>query len=511
MKGCVYLVGAGPGDPGLLTLKAMHLIQKADLIVYDYLANPAHLRHASRSCVNICVGRGFRHKKLSQQRINRLIVRSAKQGKTVVRLKGGDPFLFGRGGEEALFLYRHRVPFQVVPGITSAVACATYAGIPLTHRDYSSSVTFLTGHKAEDDNLDSIRWENIVSLGGTLVIYMGFYNLKKITERLVAHGMPSKTRVAMVEWGTLGKQRSCRGTLTTVASEAAKKKLKAPCIIIIGEVIALKDRLNWFENLPLFGKKIAVTRTLDPSAALRERLEGLGAEVLEFPTIEIKPPSSFAKLDRAIRKIGNYDWIIFSSVPGVRSFFERLAQLGLDARALAKCRVAAVGPMTSQESQKAGVVPDLVPDRFETKAIANHFKKKFKTLRGKKFLLVRGELAPEGFEKELKKLMGTVDRVDAYRTLLPKSVPASIKNFILKERVDAVTFTSASTVAHFVKIIGLKAARALSGRAAFASIGPVTSNAMKKYGLRRGCQASVYTLEGLIEILCKSLNTRQKK
>lgn len=494
---CVYLVGSGPGDPGLLTLKAQARLREADLIVYDYLANPAHLKHASEKAVKICVGRGFRHKKLSQNRINRLIVRAAKKGQTVVRLKGGDPYLFGRGGEEALFLRKHGIPFQVVPGITSAVACATYAGVPLTHRDFSSSVTFLTGHKANDKDLDLIPWKNIVSLKkGTIVIYMGFYNLGKIARLLVKNGMPEATLAAVIEWGTLGRQRSCEGVLITLAAKSAAMKLKAPCIIVIGQVVSLRKSLNWFEKLPLFGKKIALTRTREQSVPLREKLEELGAEVIEFPTIRIEPPLTFTIMDRAIKNLSEYDWVVFSSAHGARSFFDRLFKLRLDSRALKNCRVAAVGPQTAEEIQKRGVRADLVPERYETKALAEAFTKKIGRLKGKNFLLLRAAIAPDELEKALRKAGAGALRVDAYRTLLPRPKPAK-----LGEEIDAVTFTSASTVDNFVKLTGLKKARVLSRRALFASIGPVTSAALRKHGLRISCEASRFTTEGLVAAL----------
>lgn len=497
---CVYLVGSGPGDPGLLTLKAQARLREADLIVYDYLANPAHLKHAPDRAVKICVGRGFRHKKLSQTKINRLIVGAAKKGQTVVRLKGGDPYLFGRGAEEALFLLKHGIPFQVVPGITSAVACATYAGIPLTHRDFSSSVTFLTGHKADDKDLDLILWKNIVSLKkGTLVIYMGFYNLGKIAKLLVKNGMAGTTPVAVIEWGTLVRQRSCYGTLASIATESAALKLKAPCIIVIGKVVSLRKSLNWFENLPLFRKKIVLTRTREQSAGLREKLEELGAEVIEFPTIRIEPPSSFVPMNRAIKNLSDYDWIVFSSVHGVRSFFDRLFGLGLDSRALKGCRIAAVGPQTAEEIQKRGVRADWVPpERYETKVLADTFRKKTKSLKGKNFLLVRAAVASREFEESLEGCGAKVARVDAYRTLLPKSVPAE-----LPDEIDAVTFTSASTVDHFVKLLGPGKVRAFAKKTLFASIGPVTSEALLKHGLRPGCEAKRYTVDGLVEAMTK--------
>lgn len=401
---------------------------------------------------------------------------------------------------------QHGIPFEVVPGITSAVACATYAGIPLTHRNLSSSVTFLTGHKADDGDLDTIPWESIVSLGhGTIVIYMGFYNLEKIATSLVRHGMDPRTNVAVIEWGTLPRQRSCVGTLETIAGLTREKKFIAPCIIVIGKVVSLRHELGWFESRPLFGKKIVTTRTCGQSTGLRIKLEALGAEVLEFPTIRIGPPAAWEAIDRALGALQTYDWVIFSSPNGVHTFFERLKALRLDARALAQTRVAVVGPQTAGEVQKYGVRADLIPTRFETQALLEAFQKKPSLVKNKKMLLVQAAIAKPDLERGLKKLDAAVVRLAAYRTSLPKLVSPALKTAILKGSVDAVTFTSGSTVEHFAKILGKANARSLSRKAVFASIGPVTSAALKKNKLRLGCEAKTFTIDGLIKTLAEKL------
>ena len=503
-KGRVSLVGAGPGDPGLLTVKALKRLERADLIIYDTLANPRHLAHAKSSAIKICVGKGFRYHRLSQARINRLVIRASKKGWQVVRLKGGDPYLFGRGGEEALFLHRHRIPFEVVPGVTSATACAAYAGIPLTHRSHNSTVTFLTGHRAGDRELDSVPWEKLVSIGGTLVVYMGFYNLTKITERLMRAGMPAATRVSVIEWGTLPYQKSCDGTLRTIGALVKKKKLKAPCIIIIGEVVSLGKQLNWFERLPLFGKKIVVTRTRDKAGLLTERLTELGADVLEFPTIEIKPLSDYSQMDRAVREVLRWDWIIFTSTYGVEAFFKRLLfRHNRDARYLSGVKTAVVGPETELALYKRGVLADLKPARFETSALADEFRRRSISLRGKNVLLFRADKATPELEANFKKLGAQVCRVNAYRTKLPRALPKNFKNELLNGRVSLVTFTSASTVSHFVKILGLDFVKRLARRVKFASIGPVTSRTLKAYGLRPACEAKHFTIDGLVEAIRK--------
>ncbi|MBI4352566.1 MAG: uroporphyrinogen-III C-methyltransferase [Candidatus Omnitrophica bacterium] len=497
MKGKVYLVGAGPGDPGLLTVKALRLIREADLIVYDTLANPEHLRWAKEGAKKICVGKGFRHRPMSQDRINRLIIEAARKGRKVVRLKGGDPFLFGRGGEEALVLVRHRVPFEAVPGVTSAAACAAYAGIPLTHRDHNASVTFLTGHRADDEDLSSVDWKSLVRLGGTLVVYMGFYNLGKIVRRLVENGMPSDMEAAVIHWGTLPYQKSCAGTLADIEPKVKKAGLKAPCIILVGKVVRLKNKLNWFEGLPLFGKTVAVTRMRDRAGVLKDRLEELGARVIEFPVIEIKKPASAAEIDRAIVCLSCYDWLVFTSAYGVESFFERLAKLGKDARALGLVKVAAVGPETGRALAERGVVPDLLPERFETEALAEEFGKRFSSLEEVKILLLRSDIAPPFLEERLRKMGAEVTRITAYQTALPK-LSLSDGN-LFREKVDFVTFTSASTVIHFLKVLGRSRARKILRKAKIASIGPVTSRTLRRFGFEPHCQARTFTIEGLVQ------------
>lgn len=506
MKGRVSLVGAGPGDPGLLTLKARDRLKEADLVIYDTLANPEHLKHTKDSAAAICVGKQFRHHPYSQKKINRMIIQAARKGQNVVRLKGGDPYLFGRGGEEALYLHERGVSFEVIPGVTSATACAAYAGIPLTHREHNASVTFLTGHRAHDENLDSVPWNKIASLNGTLVIYMGFYNLAKIAERLIRAGMPAVTRICVIEWGTLPKQRSCEGTLSNIAAKVREKKLHAPAIIIVGEVVSLKKQLNWYERLPLFGKKVAVTRTREKIGGMAQKLKELGAEVLEFPTIEIAPLSDFSGMDQALRTLSGFDWVVFTSAYGVEAFFNRLrGHHKKDARILKNIRIACVGPETEKALKDQGLSADLVPKRFETIAIVEEFKIKKIPLHGKKILLVRALIAPPELEEGLKKMGADVTRVAAYQTRIPKGVSKELKEALASGSVDFVSFTSSSTVNHFVKMLGLNNAKKISKRTRFASIGPVTSRTLKSHGLKAHCQASVFTTDGLVEAIRRSI------
>ncbi len=508
LKGLVSLVGAGPGDPELLTVKALKRIRKADLIIYDYLVNPEHLRHTKDSAVKICVGKGFRHQRLNQQKINRLIIRSARKKLAVVRLKGGDPYLFGRGGEEALYLFEHHIPFEVVPGVTSATACAAYSGIPLTHREHNAAVTFLTGHRAGDENLDSVDWQRIVALHGTLVIYMGFYNLGKIAERLMDYGMPAETKVCVIQWGTLPWQKSCEGTLQSIEKIVSKKSMGAPSIIVIGDVVSLKSKLNWFEKLPLFGKKIVITRPHDRSSILKEQLTELGAWVLEMPVIEIKSLRDYSKLDQAILKVKSFDWLIFTSAYGVGAFFERLKKAHhKDARFIAGIKIATVGSETSDALRKEGLFTDLEPKRFETVAIAAEFKKRFKNLKNKKLMLLRTDIAPHELDEKLKKMGASVSRVTVYRTHFLRRVPPEVKKELSNGPVDYVMFTSSSAVLNFIKLLGLKNVKNLSG-ARFASIGPVTSNTLRRCGLSVGCEAKIFTIDGLIHAIINHAKNR---
>ncbi len=504
-SGKVSLVGAGPGDPGLLTLKALRLLREADLVVYDYLANPEHLRHVKKGARTICVGKRFRYHRFSQDKINRMILKFAKSGKKVVRLKGGDPYLFGRGGEEALFLEERKVPFEVVPGVTSATACAAYSGIPLTHREHNSSVTFLTGHKAHDENLDQIDWRNIIALNGTIVIYMGFYNLGTIAKKLIQEGMKSSTLVSVIEWGTLPRQKSCDGTLASIDARVRAKKMGAPAIIIVGDVVSLKNKLNWYEKLPLFGRTVLVTRSRDKASSLRDKLEELGASVIELPTIEIVPPASYAAMDRAIGSLPTYDWVVFTSTYGADYFFDRLRQHKKDSRAFGSAKIASVGPETSAAIRRRGVLPDLEPKRYETSALVEEFKKKFGKLKDSKILLLRTNIAPPELEKGLGQLGARVHRVEAYRTRRPAAIPDQAKEALQKQKIDFVTFTSSSTATHFVRLLGKKRARLALQSARISSIGPVTSKTLRSLGLKVRCEAKTFTTDGLIEAMIQCL------
>jgi len=507
-KGFVSLVGAGPGDPELLTLKALKRIQQADLIIYDYLVNTDHLRHAKKGCAILSVGKGFRHKLMSQKIINRRIIREAKRGKHVVRLKGGDPYLFGRGGEEALFLEKNGIPFDVVPGITSAVACANYAGIPLTHREHNSSVTFLTGHRAHDEALDSIDWKRIAALPGTLVIYMGFYNLPVITQKLIANGMRASMPAAVIEWGTLPRQKTCTGTLRDIASRVKSMQFEPPCLIVIGDVVKLRPKLDWFERLSLFKKRVLVTRSQEQLGALSSRLRALGAEAVELPSIRILPSKNTAPLDAALKSLIFYDWVVFTSVHGVEGFFERLSWLGKDARSLRGMQVACVGPATAEALRRRGVEPDACPEKFETSMIPAAIRKVSGPLRGLNILLPRTDIAPEILEKLFKREGAAVTRVEAYRTVKAKIDPATRRGF-LRYPPHYLTFTSASTATNLAAMIGKNNFKKLTSKSRVVSIGPVTSKTLRSLGARVACQATQYDIDGLVAAIERDAKGRK--
>jgi uroporphyrinogen III methyltransferase/synthase len=349
------------------------------------------------------VGKGFRYKAISQNKINQMIVRFAKKGKRVVRLKGGDPYLFGRGGEEALHLVRHKIPFEVVPGVTSATACAAYAGIPLTHREHNASVTFLTGHRAEDDRLDSIHWDRIAKIGGTLVIYMGFYNLPKIATHLIRAGLSRKTPAAVIEWGTRPFQKTVQAPLENIAAKVRQEKLHAPCMIIIGDVVGLRKKLGWFEKLPLFGKKIVIARPADRVSVFSDQLKDLGADVWELPLIQIQKIINNPAMKEMIRRLSEYDWLLFASVYSVRFFFEALKLEGLDARCLSTAQVACVGTQTAQELKLHGIYPDLIPKDFGTKGLLEALKQRLGSFKKKRFFIPRSDIAPNSLEVFLRK------------------------------------------------------------------------------------------------------------
>jgi uroporphyrinogen III methyltransferase/synthase len=496
-KGKVYLVGAGPGDPGLLTLKAKACIEKADVVIYDYLANAVFLDYAKRGAERIYVGKeGGRHT-LGQNEINRLIVEKASAGLRVVRLKGGDPFIFGRGGEEAQELVKAGIPFEVVPGVTSAIAVPAYAGIPLTHRDFTATVAFVTGHEDPGKETSNIAWDKIATGIGTLVFLMGVGNLPKIAASLMEHGRSPATPVAVIRAGTGPSQRTVTGSLGNIAEVAKKEGLKPPAIIVVGDVVGLRNNLNWFEQKPLFGKRIVVTRAREQASDFVARLSELGAECVEFPTIEVIPPLSWKELDRTIENLESYQWLVFTSVNGVRYFFDRLQDSGKDARNLKGISIAAIGPKTADAVRSRGVQPDLVPEEYRAEAVVEAFRKH--RVKGLRILLPRAAEAREVLPEQLEEMGASVQVVEAYRTVRPGGAKDEVRAMLEKGGIHMVTFTSSSTVNNFMEMFEGEGEELLKWmeKVAVACIGPVTAKTAEERGLTVQILPSDYTIEAL--------------
>ena len=501
MKAKVYLVGAGPGDPGLITAKGKECIETADVIIYDYLAAPALLKHAHKSAELIYVGKKGGDHTLSQDEINSLIVEKAKSGGVITRLKGGDPFIFGRGGEEAEVLLKAGVSFEIVPGVTSAIAAAAYAGIPLTHRQLTSTLAFVTGHEDPNKEETSINWSSLATGIGTLVFFMGVKNLPDIAKRLIEHGKSPDTPVAVIRWGTTSRQKTVTGTLGLIAEKARDAGLKAPAIIVVGDVVNLRQSLKWFEKRPLLGKRIVVTRARQQASDLVRLLSDLGAECLEYPTIEIKAPKDRKPLNQAVANLSAYDWIVFTSVNGVSYFFEQLFAAGKDVRALGHLKTAAIGPATAARLLEFGLSSDIVPETYRAESVVAAFKKE--KLKGKKILLPRAKEARPVLPQELTQMGAAVTEIPAYETLKAVENADDLIQQVKDKRVDMITFTSSSTVKNFKALLPANDLSALIQGVTIASIGPITSDTAKKLGFDVHVTAETYTIPGLVEVILR--------
>ena len=485
----VYLVGAGPGDPDLITWKGRRILETADVVLFDHLANDALVDLAPAHAERIYVGKKKSLHTFTQEEICGMLVDRARRGLTVVRLKGGDPFIFGRGGEEAEALADAGIPFEVVPGVTTPLGLAAYAGVPLTHREHTSVVTFVTGHA-----VDSIDWDR-VGLAETLVIFMGLTTFAEIARELIARGRSADTPAMAVRWATRPNQETLCGTLATLSSQIAQHAMKPPATIIVGEVVRLRGKLDWYERLPLFGKRIVVTRAQGQAEALSAKLHALGADVVEIPTIEIVPSTDYAPLDQAIHSLSCYDWLIFTSVNGVRFFLERLDRSATDLRAL-RAKICAIGPATRAALEALHLKVDLIGKEYVAEGLIEAFEPH--DLAGKRVLLPRAAIARDVVPAELARRGARVDVVEAYRTVVPQKAAARAREiFAGSERPHAITFTSSSTVQNFVAIAG---ADVLEG-VRVASIGPVTSNTARGLGVRVDREAQPFTIDGLVNAL----------
>ncbi len=496
--GKVYLIGAGPGDIKLITVKGLECIQKADVIVYDRLANPRLLSYRRPDAELIYVGKSPDRHTLTQDEINKVLVEEGLKGKVVARLKGGDPYVFGRGGEEGEELRKAGVPFEEVPGITSAISVPAYAGIPITHRDFTASFTVVTGHEEPGKETSNINWPRLAQDPGTLVFLMGVGNLPQIVENLVKHGKDAQTPIALIRWGTRPEQRVVTGVLSNIVEVVEKAGIKSPAIIIIGQVVTLRDTLRWFEDKPLFGKRVLVTRSREQASVLSEKLENLGAEAWEYPTIKIQDPDDLAALDNAVAHAGDYSWIIFTSVNGVKAFFQRLKAQKLDIRTLKDAKICAIGPKTAEALEERGLLVDVMPEVFRAEAVIEALKDRIQT--GDKVLLPRADLARQVLVDSLQQLGADVHEVIAYQTVLADETDTQL----LLEKLQAgeihvVTFTSSSTVTNFLKLIGDH--RDLLQGITMAYIGPVTAETAEKNGLKVDICAEQYTIDGLVNAI----------
>lgn len=508
-KGIVYLVGAGPGDPRLITLKGLECIQKCDTIIYDRLVSEKLLKLARPEAELIYVGKSPERHTLKQSEINRLLVEKALSGKMVARLKGGDPFVFGRGGEEAEALASAGVPFEIVPGVTSAIAAAAYAGIPVTHRDFTSTFAIITGNEDPLKEDSSIEWAKIATGAGTLVFLMGMANLPHIAKRLMENGRSPKTPAALVRWGTRPEQRTLVGTLEDIPRKAEAAGFKNPALIIVGEVVSLRDKLNWYEKKPLFGKRVLVTRSREQASVLSEALEALGAEPLEFPTIGVAEPENYAPLDQAVSNLGSYKWVIFTSVNGVDYFFKRLRYHRKDIRELAGSKICAIGPKTREALEEYGLIVDYVPVEFRAEEILKMLQGKIAV--GDRVLLPRADIARVLLPEALTGLGALVDEVTAYRTVSGEGQGERIVEMLSKGEIHVITFTSSSTVRNFVNMLGVTDFDNLLADATVACIGPVTADTARDMGVRVDLVAEEYTIEGLVSSILYYFKSKNKE
>lgn len=502
-SGKVYLVGAGPGDPGLITVRGRYLLEKAEVLVYDYLASKKLLKHVPKDCLLIYAGKrgGVKHTH-TQEEINQMLVDHAKSGKVVVRLKGGDPFIFGRGGEEVQELYKAGVNFEVVPGVTSATAAATYAGIPITHRDFTASVAFLTGHEdptKEDSNID---WSKLATGAGTLVVYMGIKNLPIIVKNLLKHGRDPKTPVAVVRWASTPEQRSVVGTLETIADVVRDAEITPPSLIIVGEVVSLKESVDWFEKRPLFGRKIIVTRTREQASELMAGLEESGANCIEYSTINITPVDNYEVLDGELERLNEYHWILFTSLNGVKYFFERLFEKGMDARDLKGPDIGVVGKSTADYLLQYGLNADLIPSVFTGEGLAESLLDQ--GIEGRNILIPRAQQAREILPETLRGAGAQVTVAPVYQNVPPVGRKEALREDLEAGNVDMLTFTSSSTVRNFLTMVDAESEEellSLLGGVKIAAIGPITAKTVTDNGLQVDIQPEEYTIPAMVEAI----------
>ena len=499
-KGIVYLVGAGPGDASLLTMRGAELLAVADVVVSDALVNPELLRLAPATAEIVVRAQGAADHPVSQEEISQLLVAKAKEGKTVVRLKGGDPYVFGRGGEEAEELAAAHIAFEVVPGVSSVTAVPNYAGIPLTHRDYCSSFQVITGHENPEKSGPVVDWAQVARTAGTKVVLMGVKQLRQITGQLLAHGLAPKTPVAVIRRGTTGQQKTVEGTLATIADQVEAAKLTAPAITVIGEVVGLRKKLNWFEHRRLLGQRIVVTRTREQASQLTGKLATQGAEVLEIPTIKIVPPTNHGPLIEAMTGLGEYDWLVFTSPNGVTAFFDYFFKAFDDVRSLGLLRLAAVGPATAAKLKELHLRVDAMPEEYVAAKIAKAISAQ-ENIENLRVLCLRAEVAQPELVAKLEELGGIVDDIACYQTVPETEDRTGAAARLVEGGADWVTFTSGSTVENFHARFDLPKLLKQFPQLKTASIGPETSKALGALGVEPTVEAKPHHLDGLVSAI----------
>lgn len=500
--GKVYLVGAGPGDPTLITVKGLNVLSRAEVVVYDHLASPRLLKHVPETAKKIYAGKkGNIHHAFTQAEINQMLVDYARAGKRVVRLKGGDPFIFGRGGEELEELAEAGIAFEVVPGVTSATAAATYAGIPITHRNFTSSVAFITGHEDPTRKDSRVAWDKISTGIGTLVFYMGIKNLPSIAENLIKHGRDPKSSVAVIRWASTPEQRSVVGNLETIADIVKEADIKPPALVVVGEVVKLRDTINWFEKRPLFGKRILVTRTRDQASELVMLLEENGANCLEGSTIALVEPDSWTATDTALANIESYNWLLFTSINAIKFFFKRLHTQGMDARDLNGIQIGVVGTATAEALLTYGIKADLLPEEFTGEGLAEALL--LKGVKGHKILIPRALKAREILPEKLQEGGALVTVAPVYQNVRPDDYEL-VRNALIEKQIDMVTFTSSSTVRNFLEMLAIKddeEFEQLLGDVKIAVIGPITAKTALNSKLEIDVQPETYTIAALVDAI----------
>jgi len=506
-KGIVYLVGAGPGDPGLITVRGLQCLKKSDVVVYDRLASPRLLQHARPGAEMVYVGKLPDRHTMKQEQINQLLVDLALQGKTVTRLKGGDPTIFGRVGEEAELLYDNGVEFEIVPGITSAISVPAYAGIPVTHRELASSLSIVTGHESPDKLDRSIHWDKVTNATGTLIFLMGVAKIGYIAEQLIRHGRPPETPVALVRWGTRPEQRTLTGTLQNIEQRVKEAGFEPPAVIVVGEVVLQRDKLAWYERKPLFGMRIMVTRARAQASELAEKIEELGGEPCEFPVIDIREPQNpdmLQSIKDALEQAESFHWLMFTSVNGVDYFFRHMRSMKVDIRRFHRAKVVAVGPRTAEALAEHGLIAEELPAQFHAESLLEQLEQRL--VPGTRALLPRGDLARELLPEELKKRGVEPVELDVYETVMAEGQGDIALEWLREGGIHMITFTSSSTVTNLLELLrlkGVEAPKELLAAIPLASIGPITSRTMEQAGLSVAVEAEQSTLDGLLDAIVR--------